>query len=62
MRLKFDALFLLTLVQLYGCAFSSRGIVAIGGDDNEVTLLDASNTNNYKIIEILNGMDAIVCY
>ena len=27
---------------LYGCAFSPSGILAVGGDDQAVTLLDSS--------------------
>ena len=47
---------LLISVQLCGCAFSSRGIVAIGVD-REVTLLDASN--DYSVIETFNGLSHV---
>ena len=41
-------------VQLRGCAFSPSGIVAIGGDDKAVTLLDPSN--KYSVIQTLTGL------
>ena len=37
-----------------GCAFSSRGIVAVGGHDQAVTLLDPSN--DYSVIETFSGL------
>ena len=43
------ALSLLTLVQLYGAAFSSRGILAVCGFDKSVTLLDPSK--RYEVIQ-----------
>ena len=48
------------LVQLNACAFSPRGILALGGNlgDRTVTLLDPSN--KYSVIEKLTGLESLV--
>ena len=43
-----------------GCAFSPRGIVAVGGADQAVTLLDP--LNNYSVIETFTGLSNRVRY